>query len=230
MFQQLIHKLQATALRLAHIVRWLPVRLQRLGKHLQHFCWSSSQWWLELLYLILDVVGIPELYEIVADWIKWSSRPLRPEEYELVYPIFGDTIQYDRVRIDERAVLGPPQLKICYVSFYTINAWGGMSNALLVHEMVHIWQFQQWGSVYIPRALKAQGSAEGYNYGGAPAIVNWARQNGRLEDFNPEQQADLIADYWRLQNGWQTQWGPAGPADLPYYSYFVQQLQWEKSD
>ena len=108
-------------------------------------------------------------------------------------PIFGDTIQYDRVRIDERAVLGPPQLKICYVSFYTINAWGGMSNALLIHEMVHIWQFQQWGSVYIPRALKAQGSAEGYNYGGAPAVANWARRDGRLEDFNPEQQADLIA-------------------------------------
>ena len=94
MLQKLIYKLQASALRLSHIIRWLPVRLQRLGKHLQQFCWSSGQWWLELLYLILDVVGIPELYETLADWIKWNSRPLRPEEYELVYPHFW---RYDSV-------------------------------------------------------------------------------------------------------------------------------------
>lgn len=225
MLQTISQKLTSTVFRLLAIFRLLPRRIGRLGKHLQRFCWSSAQWWLEALYLLLDIVGIPELYETLADWFKWNSRKLTKEEYELLYPIFGDSIHYDRVRIDERAFVGPPQMKICYVSFYTINAWGEMNSALLIHEMVHVWQFEHWGSVYIPRALRAQSSPEGYNYGGAPKVVNWARQDGLLEDFNPEQQADLIADYWRLLNGWQTQWGPAGPADLPYYGHFVNQLQ-----
>lgn len=222
---KLFIKLKIAGLRLLQVVQWMPRRLQRLGRHLQHFCWSSGMWWVELSYLLLDIIGVPELYETLADFIKWNSRGLTPEEYELLFPIFGDSIHYERVRIDERAYLGPPQMKICYVSFYTINSWGAMNPALLVHEMVHVWQFQQWGSVYIPRALQAQSSAEGYNYGGAPRVVNWARQDGRLEDFNLEQQADLVADCWRLQHGWRTQWGPAGPADLPYYFHFVNQLQ-----
>ncbi|MEL6971924.1 MAG: hypothetical protein AAFZ63_20075 [Bacteroidota bacterium] len=223
--QKFISKLRASGQRLGQILRWLPIRLRRLGKHLRQFCWTSAMWWLEAIYLLLDVVGLPEIYETLVDWVKWNSRALYPEEVELLIPIFGNTIHYDRVRIDEHAFIGPPQMKICYVSFYTINAWGGMSPALLIHEMVHVWQFQHWGSVYIPRALRAQASPEGYNYGGAPAVVNWARQDARLEDFNPEQQADLVADYWRLLNGWRTQWGPAGPADIPYYGYFVDQLQ-----
>ena len=223
--RKIVVKAKMTGIRIWQRIKWLPVRLMRLSKHISQFCWSSVHWWLESFYLVLDVVGLPEIYETLADWFKWNSRPLTAEEFELLYPIFGNTIHYDRVRIDERAFIGPPQLKICYVSFYTNNAWREMSPALLIHEMVHVWQFQQWGSVYIPRALRAQASKEGYNYGGAPAVVNWARQDGRLEDFNPEQQADLVADYWRLQNGWRTQWGPAGPADIPYYGYFVDQLQ-----
>ena len=81
------------------------------------------------------------------------------------------------------------------------------------------------GSAYIPRALQAQMSKEGYNYGGAPQVVNWARRSALLQDFNLEQQADLVADYWRLQNGLKPHWGPAGPADLPFYAYFVDQLK-----
>jgi hypothetical protein len=221
-------KLSTAYLRLQHAIRWLPLRGKRLGKHILRFCWSDVHWWIESFYLLLDLLAIPELYETLQDVIKWRSRPLLDAERVLLYPIFGESLDYDRVRIDERAYLGPPQWKICYVSFYTINAWGRMGPALLIHEMVHVWQFQHWGSVYIPRALRAQYSEEGYNYGGAPRVANWARQQARLEDFNPEQQADLIADYWRIQQGYPTQWGPAGPADLPYYAYFAEQLDTAK--
>jgi hypothetical protein len=174
---------------------------------------------------VLDILALPEIYETLADWLKWNTRPLTPQEQALLEPIFGASIDYRRLRIDERAFLGPPQLQICYVSFYTINAWRPMPPDLLIHEVVHVWQFQHMGSVYIPLALRAQMSKEGYNYGGAPQVVNWARRSALLQDFNLEQQADLIADHWRLKNGLAPHWGPAGPADLPFYAYFTDQLQ-----
>ncbi|MEL7219700.1 MAG: hypothetical protein AAGJ93_00195, partial [Bacteroidota bacterium] len=223
--QKITAKAKATFLRLWQVITLLPTRFQRLGKHLLQFCWTNKTWWLSLPYFILDILAVPEVYETLADWIKWNTRPLTRSEIALLDPLFGNSIDYWRVRIDERAFLGPPQLHICYVSFYTINAWRPMRPDLLIHEAVHVWQFQQMGSVYIPLALQAQFSKEGYNYGGAPRVVNWARRSARLLDFNLEQQADLVADYWRLQYDLPPHWGPAGQADLPFYAYFVDQLQ-----
>ncbi|MEZ4980965.1 MAG: hypothetical protein R2769_05130 [Saprospiraceae bacterium] len=46
-----------------------------------------------------------------------------------------------------------------------INSYGSIQNDVLVHEMVHVWQYFEKGLVYIPRALWAQKTNEGYNYG-----------------------------------------------------------------
>jgi len=218
------YKIQGFHLRIKDIPKMFPIRIKRLRKHFFSFCWLNPNWWLELIYLLLDLLGIPEVYETIIDLFKWKTRPLNTREIALLTPIFGKNIDYNRVRIDETALLGPKQKQFCYVSFYTINSWGQMNDALLIHEMVHIWQFQQMGSIYIPQALAAQRSKEGYNYGGAPKIVAWALKNGRLTDFNLEQQADIVADYWRLKNDYPLQWGPAGVADLPHYAFFVEQI------
>lgn len=219
------HKIQGLNIRFQAAFKQLPKRLIRLAQHFRGFCWSSAQWWLGLLYLLLDVVALPEFYETLLDFVKWNTRPISSKEYLLLYPIFGNSINYKRIRIDERSYLGPKQKQFCYVSFYTINSWGTMNEALLIHEVVHIWQFQQLGSIYIPLALAAQRTKENYNYGGAPRIAYWASIGGQLTDFNLEQQADIVADYWRISKGWSANWGPAGLADLPNYQFLVQQLK-----
>ncbi|MEZ4986833.1 MAG: hypothetical protein R2795_17645 [Saprospiraceae bacterium] len=89
------------------------------------------------------------------------------------------------------------------MSVYTINSWGRMHDALLIHDGAYM-AVSAYGSVYIPRALRAQFSKEGYNYGGAPKVATLA-QASCLLGFNLEQQANLIADYWRLSEdgtGW----------------------------
>lgn len=60
------------------------------------------------------------------------------------------------------------------------------SMELLVHEMVHIWQYQHGGVSYMGESLWGQYVGEGYDF--AKGIYNgkeWAK-------LNPEQQAELI--------------------------------------
>ena len=240
--RQLILKIYALFYRLIDIFRYLPMRLGRIFDHLYQGGRTFSQntiqsvfqtrtikgifyWWLELFLLFLDVVGISEIIEIVMDFAKFNSRPLNSWERDLAYEVFGDSINYDRVRLDEFALIGPKQKLYCYVSFYMINSWGSMHNSVLLHELVHVWQFQHLGIVYIPRALSAQRSAEGYDYGGV-SLLRIAMEKGiGLVDFNLEQQADIIMDYYRIKNGYAPQWGHGMIADLPVYEYFVRQLQ-----
>lgn len=177
---------------------------------------------LDVVFGLADLLGLFDLYEAITNSLFPRTRPLRPEEYNLLYPIFGDTVPYHLIRIDERAYVGPSWGNFCYVSFHTINSWGKMSPPTLVHEVVHIWQYIHRGAAYIPRALYAQTTPEGYNYGGLGPLQG----NRQLEDFNYEQQADIIEDAFRLANGYQAQWVPGRGAEvLPVYYPYLEELR-----
>lgn len=220
------------------VLRFLPVRLRRLGRHLRHGIegwdrdrWAAgslqqfSVWCLEFPLLLLDCVGVSEVYELLMEVVKWNSRPLDAREEALARTLFGEGLYYRRVRLDERAFAGPRQGQFCYVSFYHVNSWGKMGDALLLHELVHVWQFQRLGSRYISQALRAQASPAGYNYGGPEALRRAQAAGNYLWDFNLEQQADIVADYVRLRNGLAPRWGPGDREDLPLYEFFVRQLR-----
>jgi hypothetical protein len=100
-----------------------------------------------------------------------------------------------------------------------------MDDALLIHELVHVWQYQRLGFRYIPQALRAQASGAGYDYGGTEALYRARREGKTLFDFNLEQQADIIADYFRLLQGRPPRWGYGWTDDLPLYEYFARSLR-----
>lgn len=215
------------------IIQKLPIRSWRVlryflegGKNLFSFSMQVkliTWWWFGGFLLLLDLIGIVELYEGLSSLSKRGIRSLRKEEIEQAQLIFGDTINYQRVRIDERAWLGPKQYQFCYVSFYTINSWGGMRNDTLIHELMHVWQYERFGALYIAKALLAQ-REEGYDYGGWTKLDKVRKQGGKLSDFNFEQQADIVMDYYRLQNGHLPRWGNASSKDISEYEYFIDQL------
>lgn len=228
-------KLAAAGWRLRDLARTWPLRLRRLTRHVQDgvsLRWGHSVpgfprgklhhvafWWIELVFLLLDLPGVPEIFETIADFVKWRTRPLTDGEIALARPIFGERINWKRVRIDERALLGPPQFRLCYVSFYTINSWRSMPEPLFIHELTHIWQYEQLGSVYIPRALAAQWTQEGYDFGGRDNLVAARKKGKKLSDFNLEQQADIIAGYY-LEPGRRTD-----PEAMAAYRYFAAQIR-----
>lgn len=237
----LLLKLIAVPLRILDILRYAPNRTKRILQHfqrgIQHLRQSADSgmtsellgghiltWWIELPLLVLDLLGGAEAYETLLDFLKPNSRPLTQREEALARTVFQNSINYSRVRIDTSAMLGPRQFRLCYVSFYIINNWGPLSDELLIHELVHVWQYQHGGIRYIPRALMAQQSPEGYNYGGSEALATASQRGQQLQDFNFEQQADIVTDYFRLSQGQPPRWGHATPNDLPLYRSFVEQL------
>jgi hypothetical protein len=210
-------------------------RISRLvlhPKHLQHLLSSETYyqeasifsrfafWIIEGCILVLDIFGLPEWYESFADIFKLNTRPLNEKEIAIGQSVYGSSINWERVRIDERSYVGPKQKGMIYVSFYTINGFGSMSTAPFIHELMHIWQFENVGSCYIPRALFAQRTKMGYNYGGLhPLSLNMENQKG-LSAFNYEQQADIVMDYYNLKNLLPLKWSNAKQADLEVYTYY----------
>lgn len=240
----LYRKLTDIFVRLYDWLRWLPKRIWRLLRHIWYgllfFTPSAEHWkntpsyyekglsfvhWsTESFFYLMDIFGIAELYETLLDFIKFNTRPLSKKELDIAQTIFGQSVHYRRVRIDNAAYAGPKQHRFAYVSFFTINSWGNMNPSFFIHELTHVWQYQQMGAVYIPRALWAQFSTEGYNYGGLPKLNAFLVANKKLEDFNLEQQADIVADYYRLQTGYQPQWGNGTTKDLSLYAHFVEPI------
>ena len=241
---RLFYKIGSFYKRIVRYFTHFPTRLMRLFRHIgQPFLFRLSKkdywkdeadfsswgsvivlWIIELFVLILELLGFGELYETANDFLKYSSRPLTPEELILAQTVFGSTINYEPIRIDERAHVGPRFYRFCYVSFNIINSWGVMHPHILIHELVHIWQYQRFGAIYMIRALIAQHTHCGYDYGGIQALKDRRKKGEGLLDFNLEQQGDIITDYFLLKHGFETQWGKASLEDLPVYLSFVEEL------
>jgi hypothetical protein len=171
--------------------------------------------------LLSDCLFVLDIYETVCPFFKKNIRPLTEREILRGYAIFGDSIDYQLVRMDECAKYLTRSRGVIYVSGNTINSWGAMPDDILIHELVHVWQYQKFGAGYISCALKAQGSPSGYNYADRegwhlkPSILN----------FNAEQQGDLVQDYFRMKNGARANWGHVTKADLPFMEKYIAELK-----
>ncbi len=182
-------------------------------------------WLPGVFVLLLDLIALPELYDYVTNRLKPSSRILTAQEKELAKSVYGEAFDYDQLRIDDKAILGPKYGHFAYVSYFTINCYGPMTRHTFIHELMHVWQYQRYGSMYILHALWAQRTKESYNYGGLGRLRGIKRAGGQLADFNFEQQADIIEDYYLIKHGYRPQWGSAGPEDLLYYEYYLREVK-----
>ena len=138
---------------------------------------------------------------MLFEWLKWSLRDLNNEELLLLKSYCPSLTKINKIiRIDHRAYLGPSWKSFAYVSFHTINVWNTIQKKTFVHELIHLYQYQQEGPVYIPRALYAQIFGSGYLYGGINGLIDTLHNGKDIHDFNYEQQGDILADYYKLTN------------------------------
>lgn len=157
------------------------------------------------LFKAFDLLQGPRIFEMVWHLLTGVSR-LTDEEVGAASQILGpDAVRYAAVRVAEGRVLRlifRINRSRAFTLFHTINLPASGHHArgnldLLVHEMVHVYQFEKVGSVYIWQALRAQ-KTNGYSYGGWEKLAE-DRQNGRqFSGYNREQQGQIVQDYYNL--------------------------------
>ena len=205
--------------RILHWVMRLPARIARLVLGLWEAVKSLKPWaldwwaslgsastWLGLLRWLgtrlvdlIDILGVGEAYETIQDFLKFTTRTLNGSELAAARLVFGDAIDLELVRLDEHAVLGPAFSHREYTSFHTINGWGPVASATLIHELTHVWQYERAGAIYMPQALHAQIWGAGYGYGGTAGLAA-AKAAGRgFGSFNREQQASIVEHFSTLR-------------------------------
>jgi hypothetical protein len=153
-----------------------------------------------LIAKTLDLLAFPKIMDLLWRIIKFNTRSLTQMERNEALSVFGDSINYSKVLIDEYSLIAWLGSKInrCLgmgvTTFHTINfnpkiraAAGNSDMKWLIHELTHIAQMEQAGSQYLVEAFHAQ-ATEGYGY--TPG------EKPHLRDYNREQQASIVADYY----------------------------------
>ncbi len=122
-----------------------------------------------------------------------TGRSLNERETDIARFVFEQSIDLDVVRIVTATVAAAPT-----TLGNNIRTSGQMSDATLVHELAHIWQYQNLGSAYISDSLWHQ----------AVATVTTGSRNGAYEpnvtagraftDYQAEQQATIVERWYSL--------------------------------
>lgn len=117
---------------------------------------------------------------------------LTAEEISLAKPIFDTSLDHERIRIN----YGGPLTRIypALTTGNTISLPNGFdrsnknTQALFLHEMIHVWQYQNHGVGYLPRVLLEEIAEPN------PYTVHHDASKRSL-DYDVEEQAEIVAEY-----------------------------------
>jgi hypothetical protein len=152
-------------------------------------------------------------------------RRLRPAEVREAETVFGASLAYGDVWVHEQAVWPNTLAKVAAMlsgrqpppagnsvtlgnSIYfphplrtgdsdlEARIFGDM--AWLLHELTHVWQYHHGGLGYIASAAwkHVRLGPSAYDYGGGQGLVKAAAKRASFNDFNPEQQGDIVRDFY----------------------------------
>lgn len=157
-------------------------------------------WTGRIIAKIFDIFNFPEFMDFLWQIIKPGTRKLTLVEEQEARKVFGNSINYRQVRLDEKsfiAWLGAKRHRCSgmgITSFRTINfnkkikaAPGNSHMKWLIHELAHVSQMEHVGSRYMIEASYAR-ATEGYSY-----VLDSKKH---FCDYNREQQASIAADYY----------------------------------
>ena len=146
------------------------------------------------------------------DLLITSRRPLSKEEIALGKSVYQDSLDFSRIQMAKTDVLSAPTTLGDTIRVKTET----IDNATLIHELMHVWQYQTSGIAYMSCALagQVQGTI-------AHGDRNWTYEykpgtaGTKLADYGPEQQASIIEDAWKNKK----------LDDKEFYGRFVEEVR-----
>jgi hypothetical protein len=135
------------------------------------------------------------------------ARHLTTREVGLIQPIFHDTLRYTTIKCDiNTANIGGKEnsltpagtayfSRLLYCEDFSSAAAG--DQWVFVHEMTHAWQWQH-GRYPLNEAITTFISKGGKYQKAYPYDLTSGIE---FDDYNLEQQASIVADYWGLLTG-----------------------------
>ncbi|RZT38459.1 hypothetical protein [Cupriavidus agavae] len=148
---------------------------------------------------------------------RTNSRPLTPAEIALARQVFADAVDYASVVVHRRNFVfwqggryivtpnGQIYLgrKLRWIDDFS---QGGLAlQALFIHEMTHVWQYQRGVNVLWRGAWEQVRHFLGFNQ------YRYRLERGKaLSDYKLEQQGDILRDFFLSRHG---QSAPYGAAD-----------------
>ncbi len=144
---------------------------------------------------------------LIGDAATTEKRGLTSNEISYAHEIYLDSIDYSVISITRDSLLSAGAPKTIGNTIHLRSDWGhfkgdtmeltelGMQT--LIHEMGHVWQYQNGGLAYIAESVWVQLKAfvSGGDRGGAYDWHEAIKEGLPWEKWNPEQQAQAIEDY-----------------------------------
>lgn len=138
----------------------------------------------------------------VSNIINDTDGPLVGENRILAASIFGDSLDYDAIIINDTSFMADINQQWNngsrpFVLGNTVNSNNPLTQEELIHELTHVWQYQTGGLGYITDSI----SDNTYSYD-ANLLSSYAGlpEGERLQNFNVEQQAEIVSHYFVLSN------------------------------
>jgi len=148
-----------------------------------------SIWFVCTLILLVILVFSPVLF---------GTRALSGTELEFLKPLYQESVQLDQVRIKTGGPLTwvYPGITLGNTISFPKGSYdqnNQKDQALLVHEVCHVWQYQHFGLGYIPRSvweLISQKDTYVVHYDEAKSFRN----------YDVEEQCEIVAEYFLTQD------------------------------
>ena len=183
-------------------------RQQRLGLWLRQSAGETANWVHLLVVQVFDLAGGPEIAQFFMHLLTHTT-PLTPAERAAISAILGSKgLRYGEVRVAEGGLFDlvfKVNGNLAFTTWHTINfprsGHHTRANlAILIHELTHVYQYEQVGSRYLGEAIYKLVTTRRncYAYGAAAGLQAAQAKGEGYRDFNREQQAQIVQDYYTL--------------------------------
>ena len=174
----------------------------------------------------------------VAFELALKHRPMTVPEREFAAKVFGRTLPVDRIRLTNLLGIGRRPFTVPTVGdTILVNLGEGFADPinyaglgdpddpsrqapgqLFIHELAHAWQIET--ATFLPGLICEAISASSTTLGGDMAIYRYGDAGPNLSDFNPEQRAGIVDDWYAGSGQRQDRFTASLESDdNPYFRY-----------